>query len=746
MSVDDTVRQLLGEDYGPISAIARLPGGRNDVCRVLTVSGQSLMVKLYRQHRDSIKNREIEMHACLLNCPAVRRPLACSPPDGGHHGYLVTEYVEGQTLLQRLARGPLPNARAIFKQVFEYVSHCAALPATGYGNLTADLRGESSSWANFLASHLGRTGRRLEELTPQLAAPLRNSLAVLYEHLERDRGAFDAVRSVLVPIDLNLGNFLLTHDEQIVVLDLEAFWSADRMLALGEWGAHTWGTPAYTHFAFAWGPISRAERRRLHFYALLATLDIQLFIAENASSAVTDACPWGNTIRFADLAATHRAMLAAENMWTPEELLETCPQLGVEWGIKLGEGLGLRTTPIAETLARVLKIQTAAGITRVADVTALDNTGIPVYQAIRPDAESDEETFTVFSGKGTTADECKTAAIAEAIERFCAERSHYASSHIVSGSLNEVARSHAFVDPRAFNLPASVPFDENNTLEWMPACDLITGVTYLVPACAVFYPYANAAPFRYFTTGLAAGNTLLEAIAHGLSEVIERDAAALNLIVRDRPAVSPTSIDSEIAQHQIDRLTTSGLHPIIRSITSPDIPIAVFSVICEDHHLQHPMYVSGGYGAHPDKEIAVVRALIEAAASRTGTISGSREDLAKYGVKRSLDYAEFRRRFAYWFDETSFTVDYRELPSTRSATVLEDLAQMIAAVRAAGFTRQLVVDLSHEELGLRVAKVIVPGIERYSFRMRYVGKRARSRYRARYRCELPLAPLQEPRP
>jgi hypothetical protein len=39
----------------------------------------------------------------------------------------------------------------------------------------------------------------------------------------------------IVPIDLNLSNFLLADDGRLVALDLEACWSGDPLLAYGEW-------------------------------------------------------------------------------------------------------------------------------------------------------------------------------------------------------------------------------------------------------------------------------------------------------------------------------------------------------------------------------------------------------------------------------------------------------------------------------------------------------------------------------
>jgi len=739
--------ELLGDDHGTIVSVLPLPGGRNELYRVSTSSGQHLVVKLYREAGGSVANREIEMLARLDGCPAVPSRLAHAPPSGDRPGYLVKEYAEGVTLRHALGNVSPRRMHEITAQLLSFLECCFELPATGYGDLDDDLHGQESSWSKFLVAHFERAEQRIDALPADIAPALRESHNALHAALQAEDPNFDSVLPALVPVDLNLDNLLVTANGHLVVLDLEAFWSADRLLALGEWAAHTWGTPMYSGLASAWGSLSPAEHRRLHIYALMATLDIQLFVADRDPTTTREARPWGNPIAFEALAESHRAALLQPRVPIPTALLEANPSLGDDWGIKLAEGLGQRTVPVADTLRRLQAIRTLAGVTRLADVTDLDDAGIPVFQATRPDAESAAETFTVFTGKGVSAEECKSAAIAESVERFCAERRNYDDERVVHGSLTKLWHSsHSVVDPRAFNLPADAPFDEETSLEWIPTRNLCDGTSHLVPASAVFYPYAGTSPLRHFTTGLAAGNTILEATTYGLAEVVERDAAALNLILRNRPAVSLNTIDSPRAQAYIGQLDACGVHPIVRAISAPDIGIPTFSVILDDVQLRDPMYVSGGYAAHPDKEVALLRALMEAAASRIGTISGAREDLTKYDAKNRLSYSALRQRFAYWFDETTQTVDYRDLWSYRFPTVLEDLAALVTAiVHGAGFRRLLVADLSHPELELPVIKVLVPGIERYSLRMRCVGRRARQAYRALNDRELPVDALQETR-
>ena len=57
---------------------------------------------------------------------------------------------------------------------------------------------------------------------------------------------------------------------------------------------------------------------------------------------------------------------------------------------------GVRLLPPEETLARILPFKSSFGVTRIANLTGLDRTGIPVVMVCRPNARS----TAVFHGKG----------------------------------------------------------------------------------------------------------------------------------------------------------------------------------------------------------------------------------------------------------------------------------------------------------------------------------------------------------
>jgi Cytidylate kinase/YcaO cyclodehydratase, ATP-ad Mg2+-binding len=71
----------------------------------------------------------------------------------------------------------------------------------------------------------------------------------------------------------------------------------------------------------------------------------------------------------------------------------------------------------AETWEWLRELLPRAGITRVADVTALDRIGIPVWQAVRPASRN----LSVSQGKGATPEAARVSAAMEAVELWHAE-------------------------------------------------------------------------------------------------------------------------------------------------------------------------------------------------------------------------------------------------------------------------------------------------------------------------------------
>ena len=178
-------------------------------------------------------------------------------------------------------------------------------------------------------------------------------------------------------------------------------------------------------------------------------------------------------------------------------------------------------------------------------------------------------------------------------------------------------------------------FDTGWTMAWAWGFDVVrqaeAPVPYLYVHMARDYVPNEVArlPFAQFiagSNGLASGNTLLEAIAAGLYEVIERDGIAV-WDQASRHQVSPPPVDldgadiSPVVGDLVDRCRSAGLEPHVMDITT-DLGVPTYSAVLLDSLGGGFSQPAGGFGAHLDPEVAMIRALTEAAQSRVVIIAG----------------------------------------------------------------------------------------------------------------------------
>ena len=182
-----------------------------------------------------------------------------------------------------------------------------------------------------------------------------------------------------------------------------------------------------------------------------------------------------------------------------------------------------RIIPPSETIENNEEKCKTAGITRITEITHLDRIGLPVFSAIRP--TSQDGAISIYGGKGITAEHAKASAMMEGFERYSAEKQ---DEKLVTGTVSEISSKGNSIDIETLNLPKD--FRKENiplmNLEWNLCHDLITDEDYYVPSNAIYHPYVlndNTCQslFKSNTNGLASGNSLEEAILHGIFEVIE---------------------------------------------------------------------------------------------------------------------------------------------------------------------------------------------------------------------------------
>ena len=368
-----------------------------------------------------------------------------------------------------------------------------------------------------------------------------------------------------------------------------------------------------------------------------------------------------------------------------------------------------RTIAPSDTLDRVRPHMAEMGITRIANVTGLDRIGLPVVMVTRPNSRS----IAVSQGKGLDLDAAEASGVMEAVETYHAER---IALPLKLGSADDLRGSHNLVDlERLPKIPRS-RFHPALQLLWIEGRDLIADDAVWLPYELVHSNYTLPLPtgsgcFPASTNGLASGNHKLEAICHGLAEVVERDSTALwnqsDGRTRARSRIDLDSVDDPVCGTVLKTLRRAGVEVAAWETTSNlGIP-AFYCMITDDRDGAH---LGAGAGCHPLRPIALARALTEAVQVRTTYITGARDDLPPEQYTE-WGRAEKLRQARALMASTGPGRPFADGPSRDFATFADDLAWMVARLRTHGIEQVIAVDLTRPEFGLPVARIVVPGLE-----------------------------------
>jgi ribosomal protein S12 methylthiotransferase accessory factor len=347
----------------------------------------------------------------------------------------------------------------------------------------------------------------------------------------------------------------------------------------------------------------------------------------------------------------------------------------------------------------------------------------------------------VFSaGKGLTSIDAKVSAMMEAVERASAssigQPSEFASYSQFNTMQDEV------LDPCLLILIHPDQYSDDQELEWVKGYDIMTEQVIWVPveaATLAYHPVSGRRILSDTPTGLGAGNTIEEAISHGLAEAIEHDAWSLALArsALDSAAAGMEGLFSDNGHHKsvdqkieginrsqifsridpdslsgipvLEKLTQkiqdAGLRFAIHEITS-DLHIPVISVSISGSQANED---GGGLGAHPDARVALVRAFTEAIQQRL--VQRLRNVISKTPPLthwKQPDWESDGQR-----DRSVPVRSFDQIHSIHNLDILADIRTMLTAIKKREYDHAIVVDLTKQELGIPVVKVIIPGFADY---------------------------------
>ncbi len=340
------------------------------------------------------------------------------------------------------------------------------------------------------------------------------------------------------------------------------------------------------------------------------------------------------------------------------------------------------------------------------------------------------------AGKGSTRQQSRVSALCEAIERHSGAR--HGDEIRVARRFSEFAGGEEAIHPNDVQLFSEnqldnaesinakghpyniVPprLDPDAKIDWTPVWSLTQQRRRYLPTSILYSMLPEErgpADLVADSNGCAAGNTLEEAILQGFYELTERDAFAVWWYNRLRvPAVDLSSFDDEYLGSAPDYYGRHERDLWMLDVTS-DIGIPTFVALSRrpDAETEDIIY---GAGTHADPRIAALRALCELNQCLTWLPRPGAGD----GRPRIDDPLALR----WW--KTARLADCSWLapapdeplrrasqyPVTEAADTREDVEHCRSLVEARGM-EFLVLDQTRPDIGMPVARVIVPGMRHF---------------------------------
>jgi ribosomal protein S12 methylthiotransferase accessory factor len=260
------------------------------------------------------------------------------------------------------------------------------------------------------------------------------------------------------------------------------------------------------------------------------------------------------------------------------------------------------------------------------------------------------------------------------------------------------------------------PFDETRIIDWTPVWSLTAQDFKYLPTGYCYYGYSQSEPLDCWadSNGCAAGNTIEEAILQGFMELVERDCVALwwyNQLVK--PSVNLESFNEPYFEQLKQYYEGLNRELWVLDITS-DLNIPCFAAISprKEREVEDILL---GYGAHFDPKIAISRALTEVNQILPNVLSFKDDGTTIYNPSADPLAVKWWQT-ARLSNQSYLVTDSKIIPKKSndylqlaSDDLLEDVKLCQRIVESKGM-EMLVLDQTHPDIGLRVAKVIIPGM------------------------------------
>lgn len=393
----------------------------------------------------------------------------------------------------------------------------------------------------------------------------------------------------------------------------------------------------------------------------------------------------------------------------------------------------------------------------VVECDRLDRVGVPVRIANLQFA--DGYLWDGF-GYGATPDDALAGAFGELTEDTRCDEWMRAAPRAEGGYARVRDRygDRGVVDPVTLVLPAGSDYTPDRPLVWVEGRRWPTGEPVLVPeefAAVSRSQLRGRRPLTQpITNGQGAGLSREQALAHGLLELLQRDGNGLCFRALDQGvAVDLDAVRDPRTVAVLDRLRGHGIDPLVKLATT-EFGLTNLYAVGDDPAADLPIKVTAcGEAVHPDRETALLKALLEfaAARSRKAFMHGPLDPIAAIAppgyldrVLPPLDYraeepralagmldwlavdaATLRGRLAGGVFAVRRRVPFSSLPTVAPEAVRDPAARLnLLLDRLAPLNLELVyLDFSPPGGEVFACKAVVPGLEVETMSYHRLGER-----------------------
>ncbi|KJS12255.1 MAG: hypothetical protein VR67_03575 [Peptococcaceae bacterium BRH_c8a] len=383
----------------------------------------------------------------------------------------------------------------------------------------------------------------------------------------------------------------------------------------------------------------------------------------------------------------------------------------------------------AETVKRVSAVNQKIGINTVDLINPLYTDGVPIYRVNNAfDRAKCHRALFLWSspptplnnpvrenyGKGMTAEQSKASAMMEAVERFCGQR--FSHQPLLRGEYEDVRN--IAVNPFEFSFPTlplkclycrareRMCFQDLSHVcrEWTWGYSLVRNKPILVPAAMVFYPYMSAENISFIfndTGGLAAGNTIEEALLQGIAEIIERDALYQTFNLEDPENMNVIDFSMAGSPHiqKFIREVLPAKSVFAFKVANNKLGTDISTYTAFTCYLDNKRRFFGGSGTSLDPEAGLLRALTEMEQQKV-----RQKVWRRFNPERMVQHGRARN---------GCMTCINDIPNQSASDIKTDLELYLSEFEKRRI-EVIAVDLTHPDVGIPVVRVIIPKLISYS--------------------------------